>query len=212
MWLRWRATSAHGAAERPDADPGGVRPESKEDPGRQTHHHGDDSGQRAPLPVDGAVDTVAATRGAKAERRPDQKAAEQQQVGQGVVGKQVRQRPDLHPQHHRVPEFGLDGVAGHIRGDQQDERRHREQGGEMARPGRRGPQHDRLKPRLTVAPDDQQEACDRGHGIHALPGHLAALRDETSAPAFGHDARGMHAQEENQTKDQKRHEEGLESE
>jgi hypothetical protein len=81
----------------------------------------------ASRPVDRAGRGVALARARKLQHRPQQEAAEQQQVGQRVVGQQVGQRPHLHAQHHRVVQPGLDAVARHIGRGQQHEGHQRQQ-------------------------------------------------------------------------------------
>jgi hypothetical protein len=151
------------------------------------------------------ADAVAPARGTKDQHRPEQETAEQQQVGERVVGQQVRQCPDLDGQGHRVVQLVADVVVRHVGGGEQHEGHQHQQRSQVPRPRQRGPQHFGALPRQPVAPDDQAEAGQREQRVQALPRAFAAPRDDRAAPVVGDDAHRVHAQEQDQADDQCAH-------
>ena len=176
---------------------------------RGPSHHADDDGGRGGQPVGRQLHrlllAIPLAGGPERQHGPDQEAAEQQQVSQRVVGKQMGQGPDLDAQYHRVAKFGFDGIARHVSGHQQHKGEQRQQGGQVVHAAWRRPQHHRALPRQPVAPDDQHKTGDRQGAVAQLPDGLAALCQLGAAPVIGEDAHRMHPQEQDETGNKFKH-------
>ena len=135
---------------------------------------------------------------------PDEKAAEQQHVGERAVGQQMGEGPQLHRGEHRVLGRGLD-AARQIRGEQQREHRQHQQQRDVMHPVRRRVQNDRRLACEAVAVDQQHEADDRCDRVDALPRSLAAPRHLAVAPRGGEDGHRMDAEKQHEAEDEQAH-------
>ena len=103
------------------------------------------------------------------EDRPDEEAPNSTKPASEKADSRCAEGPGLHAGHHRMPDRGLDPVARHVGGRDQDEREQREHRRRVVHPERRCPQEDRMLSRPREAPDDQRESAERSERVEALP-------------------------------------------
>ncbi len=87
------------------------------------------------------------------------------------------------PNHHRVMQPGLERIARHVGGGDQQGRDQGEELGCMPHRKGREPELPAVAASDAEAPDDQHEAHDRGDGVEPLPCGRAEPRDLRIAPA-----------------------------
>ena len=132
--------------------------------------------------------------------RPGQHDAEQDDPAEIAIGAQMRERPGFDADQHRMLEHTLD-VAGHIGGDDHDARRPHQRDDDVARPGRRVPQHNEaLGAVVGEAIADQNEADDRDQREQALVRAGADGGDQGLTPAAQADE-NMRAEKDNEPDD-----------
>ena len=135
---------------------------------------------------------------------PGEEAAEQQHVGEHAVGEQVRQRPELDGEQERVLRGRAD-PARQVGGEQQRKDRQHDDEGEVAQPGGRRVEDDRIAARHAVADDDQRQAHGGSERVEPLPGPLAEACDRRRAPSGRDDRDAVDAQEDHQADDEHEH-------
>jgi hypothetical protein len=135
---------------------------------------------------------------------PDEESTEQQHVGQRAIAQQVRRCPERHGKQHGVLDRSLD-APGQVSREQQWKHRQHQQQRDVPQRRRRRVEHHRRLASDAIAIDEQQQAGERGQGIHAFPGPFAAPFDLRIAPGRSDDGHRMNSKKQDEADDKQRH-------